>query len=109
MLQKTHVVNAHHNRNGASQRRCVLHVQQVRAIAPHLHGKVQPKAQERIGGDSPGAYVSRDTKGGTLCRHVGYELVVLILGGNCVQETPNVDLITREVAADGVSINGEAH
>jgi hypothetical protein len=47
--------------------------------------------------------------GGTLRRHVGNELVVLILGGKCVQETPNVDLITREVAADGVSINGETH
>jgi hypothetical protein len=47
--------------------------------------------------------------GGTLRRHVGNELVVLILGGKCVQETPNVDLITCEVAADGVSINGEAH
>jgi hypothetical protein len=109
MLQKADVVNAHHHRNGARQRRRVLHVQQVGAVAPHLHGQVQPKTHERIGGDSPGLNVSRDTKGGTLRRHVGNELVVLVLGGKCVQETPNVDLITREVAADGVSINGETH
>ena len=33
----------------------------------------------------------------------------LVLGGKCVQKAPNVNLITREVAADGVSINGKTH
>src|ERR1035438_6093544 len=47
--------------------------------------------------------------GSTLHRNIGDELVVLTLGGKRVQETPNVDLITREVAADGMSINGETH
>ena len=74
-----------------------------------LHRQVEPQAQERIGGDPPGANVRRDTLGGTLRRHVGNELVVLILGGKCVQKTPNVYLVTREVAADGVSINGKTH
>jgi hypothetical protein len=46
---------------------------------------------------------------GTLRRHVGNELVVLVLGGKCVQKAPNVYLITREVAADGVGINGKTH
>ena len=109
MLQKAHVVNAHHNRNRAGERRRVLHVQQVRPVLPHLHCKIEPQTHKRIGRDPPGTNVGRDMSGGTLRRHVGNELVVLVLGGKCVQKTPNVYLITREVAADGVGINGETH
>ena len=46
---------------------------------------------------------------GTLRRHIGDEFIVLVLGGKRVQKTPNVYLVTREVTADGVSINGETH
>jgi hypothetical protein len=31
------------------------------------------------------------------------------LGGKLVQKAPNVYLIPREVAADGMGINGKAH
>jgi hypothetical protein len=57
----------------------------------------------------PGPNLGWDILGGALRRHVGNELVVLILGGKCVQKAPNVYLITREVAADGVGINGKTH
>jgi hypothetical protein len=76
---------------------------------PHLQGKVKPQTHKRISRNAPGTDVRWNSAGGTVRRHVGYELVVLVSGGKCVQETPNVYLITREVAADGMSINGETH
>ena len=42
-------------------------------------------------------------------RDIRNQFVVFRLGRQCVQETANVDLIPREVAADGVSINGKTH
>ena len=33
----------------------------------------------------------------------------LVLSAKSVQKAPNVDLVTGEVAADGVSINGKTH
>ncbi len=40
---------------------------------------------------------------------IGDELAVPVVCRECVQKTPNVYLIPREVAADGVSINGKTH
>jgi hypothetical protein len=109
MLQKTYVVNAYHHGNRARERRRVLNVQQIRPVLPHFHRKVKSQANKRISRDLPGPNVGWDILGGTLRRHVGNELVVLVLGGKCVQKAPNVYLITREVAADGVGINGKTH
>jgi hypothetical protein len=84
-------------------------VQQVRPVLPDFHGKIQAQPNEWVGRDSPGPNVGWNGLGGTIRRHIGNELVVPILGGNCVQKAPNVYLIAREVAADGVGINGETH
>jgi hypothetical protein len=109
MLQKAHVVYADDNRYRAREWSSILHMQQAGTVFPHLQREIEPETHKWVSRDSTGANVSRQGPGGTLRRHVGNELVVLTLGGKCVQEAPNVYLITREVAADGVSINGETH
>jgi len=46
---------------------------------------------------------------GVIRRHVSHEIAVPFLSGKRGQQAANVDLVSREVAADGVGINGETH
>src|SRR5215469_8704297 len=84
-------------------------MQQVRPVLADLHGKIETQATKRVAGDLAGANGGRKESVCLIRGNVGHEFTSAALGGKCVQETPNVNLIAREVPADGMSINGNSH
>src|ERR1019366_4822027 len=109
MLQEAHVVDRRHHRHRARQRSRVLHVQQVRPVFPYLHRQGIAQPRKRVHRHAPRADVGGNACTRILCRHGCHNLAVAILGGEGVQQARNVDFIPRQVPADGVCINSDAH
>jgi hypothetical protein len=84
-------------------------MQQVGPVFANSTVKIEAQAQKWIGGDAPGSDPGRDELARFLRRHVRHEFAVLILSCKRIQQTANVNLIAGKVAADGMSINGNAH
>src|ERR1019366_8250688 len=82
---------------------------QVRPVFPYLHRQVIAQPRKRVHRHAPRADVGGNACTRILCRHVCHNLAVAILSGEGVQQATNVDFIPRQVPADGVCINSDAH
>ena len=109
MLDKTDIMDAHYDGHRAGQRRRILDVQQVGAVLPQPHRQFQSKAEEGIRRDLPGMEAVGDPLSGILGREICYEFRLIIQSREAFEEASNINLVSREVAADGVSINCETH
>jgi hypothetical protein len=84
-------------------------VQKVRRILPHFSGKVETEPQKRVARNPPDLNAWWNEGRRFVSRNVRYEFAIAVSCPECVKEAPNVNLISGEVAADGVGINGETH
>jgi hypothetical protein len=82
-------------------------VQQIGEILPDPPGQVEAKPDEGIGSHLPRSNPLRDGQARFHARHVRQDFAVLFLAGECVQKASNVNLVAREVPADGMGINGD--
>ena len=109
MHQKADVVYADHHRHGAAQRRGVLHVQQVGTILAELHRQFDSQPNERVRGDLPGLKPLGRPLPGIVGGKVSDEVRFVVQRRKAPQQAANIHFVSGEMAADGVSINREAH
>jgi hypothetical protein len=90
--------------------RCgVLHVQHVGTVFADAASQVKAQPQEGVSGYAPDPYVLRNRSASFHAGHVSQDVAILIVNGECVQETSNVNLVACEVSANGMGINGDEH
>src|ERR1043166_4835065 len=100
MLQKADIVHTHHHRHGPRQRRCVLHVKKLRAIAPQLQGEVASQTDEWIARDTAHRKTSWHPGFGIIHREIRDEFRFPVETSEAVQKTSNVDFISGEMTTD---------
>ncbi len=102
-------MDADHQRDFAVQRRRVLNVEQIGFIGANARGQVESKPPERIFGNA----VLRKTAGnlgfGVRLGKVCKKFILLIEPGKVRQEVTDINFISGEVTAYGVSVNRESH
>ena len=109
MLQKANIVHAHNHRDRTRQRRRVLHVQKLRAVAPQLESEIASQTDEWITRDTAHRKTSRHPGLGVFHREIRDEFRFPVETSEAVQETSNVDFISGEMTTDRMGVNSETH
>src|SRR5579859_108004 len=109
VLQKAHVVHAHHHGYRTRQRRRVLHVQKFRAVPPQLQSEIAPQPDEWIARDTTHRKTSWYPGFGVVHRQIRDEFRFPVETSEAVQKTPNVDFISSEMTTYRMGVNSETH
>jgi hypothetical protein len=109
MFEKADIVDGGDHRHGATDGRGILHVQEIGTVLPDLGGQVETQPEKRVGGNAPDPDLIRNERARLHAGNICQNLTILVRRGKRVQKASNVYLISCEVSADGVGINGEEH
>ena len=107
VFQIADVVDGDHERHGTAHGGGVLDMQHVGTVFAEPVGEVEAQPQEGVCRHPAGTHARRNGGAGLHAGDVGQDVAILVLGGKGVQEASHVHLISREVPADGVGINGD--
>ena len=109
MFEKADIVNADHHRHGDNRSAPYTARAAGRAVLAHLPGQIESQPEKRVRRDTPRPDTGRHVTARFFRRDIRDKFAIAVLPAKGVQKAPNVNLVTGEVAADGMSINGKAH
>ena len=105
ILQKAHIVHADHQGSRAEQRTRILHVQQIRTIAPEMPGQVHAQTLVGILRDTPRPDPARQIRLGALLRDIGDQFAAFVQAGELLQKVADINFVSGLATADRVRVN----